>query len=154
MTKKSKETQVSGNGHSGDNFTSEDALQAIANSITLMADRMDELEDRIQRNSATGEALLQMVNHFYNTDDNHIKELTNISALSVRPLSTAATMDKIGSPEVKSGEVSLVTLAINNFLRFRRSAGGRHFMLGIPVLSEQVQAQSEKEGEDFEAGGD
>lgn len=146
------EQEISGNGHNGSNDG--EVLQSIANNLVLLSDRLADLEDRVQQTTSdNNKALLQLVNHFYNTDDKHIKELSNISPLSVRALSTAATMDMIGSEEVKSGRASLVGIAIDNFLRFRRSASGRHLMLGMNALQEQIQSQNEKtDGEEFEAG--
>lgn len=155
MVKKVKieqeEQEVSNNGSNGSHDG--EVLQAIANNLALLADRIDDIEDRVQQqNSDKDKAMLVLVNHCYNTDKEHIKELSNISPLSVKMLATAATMDKIGSDEVKSGSVSLVTLAIDNFLRFRRSAGGRWMLYAQNALQEQVTAQNEKDGEDFEGG--
>lgn len=146
-----EESQISGNGSSSNGSHDGEVLQAIANNLALLTDRLDDIEDRVQQNAAAGQALLQMVNLFYDTNDKHITELSYISPLASRPFAEALTMDALLDPDVKSGEVSLNKKLILNFLRLQRSVKGRHFALGMPVLQEQVTAQTEKDADEFEA---
>jgi len=150
MSKKIKieeeQEQIEANGHD------DSLLQGIANSLALLTDRLDEMEERIQNNSATNQALLQMVNLFYDTADKHITELSYISPLTSRPFAEALTMDALLDEDVKSGAISLNKKLILNYLRLQRSVRGRHFALGLPVLEQQVTAQTEKNADEFEGG--
>lgn len=127
-------------------------LDALENMRKENDERFGELEHKVEGVQGDGADRLRMVNLFYDTDKKHILELSNISPASVRPFATALTLASILKPEVQSGEVSLDEVFIENFLRLRRSAHGKHFGLGLRALEEQMSATQQEGAEGQELG--
>lgn len=113
-----------------------------------------EVEDRLENYGGDGRAKLKLVEHLYNTDDEHILELSNVSGLQVRPIAIVETLEHIGDPDVKRGKKSLAGIYVNNILRVRRSVDSMHLARGNRLAGEQLSAESEEEyaGEPTELG--
>ena len=103
--------------------------------------------------SVAADALLRMVNHLYNTDDEHLPELTRIPINAARPLALGMALESILDEDVQSGEVPLSKKLRNYYFRLMRSVGGVHLGRGIRLAEEQAAAEIER-AEELELGED
>lgn len=126
-------------------------VKNLVQSQEAAAARMDEIEEKVETGSPDA-AKLRLVNLLFDTDDKRVMELAKISPLAVRPFAAAMTLEAIGDPKVKSGEVSLSKLYMINLLRLGRSSKAWYFMAGIPALQEQVTAEVENKTAEFDMG--
>lgn len=115
--------------------------------------RLDNMEDAIEdvrnSNKSNNEATLKLVNFIFDTDNDHITELSYISPLAVESLANALTLDAMTDEPIASGEVSLNKRLIHNMLRLNRSVRGRLlFGIGKEALGEQLATQGEQEATD------
>lgn len=130
-----------------------DSLALILKNQNIISERVDEIEDKINENADVKNALLQLVNLYYNTDDTHILELSYISPLAAAPIAESLALDAMTSPDVRNGKVSLNTLVIMKWLRSLRSVRGRHLGLGAAAMQDQVNTETKEEPmSEIEAG--
>lgn len=141
--KDEKPAKPSGNGDKSAEIL--EALRNVASNQSVLTDRLADVEERLDGAATANEAILKLVNLFYNTDDKHIIELSHISPLAARPFAGALTLDMLTDPDVQSGKLSLNKALILNYLRLQRSVRGRHFGLGVSALQDQVNAEGQKE---------
>jgi hypothetical protein len=129
-------------------------MEAILQNQQELSDRLGDIEET-KHKDGEGSALIKLANIYFNTDDNHITELSFISPLAARPFAEAMALDAMTTEEVRSGIVSLNKLLILNYLRFQRSVRGRLLGIGAEAMREQVSSEGAKGEEnmpEYEAG--
>ena len=146
MNRKNKEAEE-------DDNSLKSLLQTVIAQQQELAERLSDLEENKTKHNGGNEALLQMVNFLYNTDDKHILELTRIPIQTAQPLALGMTLDSILDDDVQSGECSLSHKLRLNYFRLMRSVGGVHLGRGMRLAEEQAAAKTE-ETEELELGGE
>jgi len=149
MTEKRRTTRAKAEDN-GQGDELKDMLQVIISNQTVLSERMDEVEEGRSKDS---EALLQMVNIIFNTDDQHLPELTRIPLPSARPFAYSMGLGSLLEAREKGVTTSLSQRITNNYFRLMRSVGGVHLGRGTHLAEEQAAAVAEK-AEEFELGGD
>ncbi len=144
-----QEVNSSGDGHSE---------RLLLEQLRALNSRLDNMEGAIEEtrntNRANSEATLKLVNFIFNTDNEHMPELSFISPMAVESLVDSMTLDAMTDEDVITGKVSLNKKMIMLFLRFQRSVRGRLLLgIGKEALGEQLTTQGEQEASDeFEMG--
>lgn len=152
LKKKSEETLKKGKGSDGRANSDITALLTnIANQQQELMERIEELEKK--KGASNSEALLHMVNFLYNTDDEHLPELTRIPIQAARPHALGMMLESLLDPEIQSGEVPLSRKLRNYYFRLMRSVGGVHLGRGVRLAEEQAASEAEK-AEEIELGGE
>lgn len=127
-----------------------DLIQQVSRQQKDLADRLDAMEKKKQ---PTGEAALRLVNLTYNTDDEHLPELTRVPIQAVRPHALGMMLESIFDDDIQSGEVPLSRKLRNYYFRLMRSVHGEHLARGTQIAENQIQNESEAE-EELDLGGD
>lgn len=109
-------------------------------------------EDTRDRHDGAGnqEALLRLVNVLFDTDEEHLPELTEIPRNAVFPLSIQMMKEGALDPERKKNHIPLTRVWRISWMKLMRSVGRKHFMIGSTLASEQAQAEAEKAEEELE----
>ncbi len=123
----------------------------LLKAIEALTERIEELEER--ENNSTSAALLRMVNLTYDTDDNHLPELTRIPISSARPHALGMMLESLLDPDIQDGSVPLSRKLRNYYFRLMRSVGGIHLGRGVRLAEEQASSEAEK-AEEMELGGE
>ena len=126
-------------------------LQTMIAQQKELADRLEDLEKK--GSSTAADALIRMVNLTYNTDDDHLPELTRIPIQAARPHAIGMMLESILDEDVQNGTVPLSRKLRNYYFRLMRSVGGIHLGRGVRIAEEQASAETEK-AEEMELGGD
>jgi hypothetical protein len=150
--KKFKELENEGNGQGVPGI--QELLQAIAHNQQELSDRLSDIEEATSKkdDSAT---IVKLANMYFKPEDKYLPDLSWISPLAARPLAEAMALDEMTSPKVRSGEISLNRLVIENWLHFQRGVRGRLLGIGADAMREQISGEAAKGEEnmpDFEAG--
>ena len=131
----------------------QDLLQAIAQSQQELSDRLSDLEEATgKKNDSTRVNIATM---FFKPEDKFLPDFSWISPLAARPLAEALALDEMTTERVRSGEMSLNKLVIQNWLHFQRGVRGRLMGIGKEAMEGQVTAEAakaEEEMPEFEAG--
>jgi hypothetical protein len=150
--KPNKELENEGNGQNVPGI--QELLQAIAHNQQELSDRLSDIEEATGKkdDSAT---IVKLANMYFKPEDKYLPDLSWISPLAARPLAEAMALDEMTSPRVRSGEISLNRLVIENWLHFQRGVRGRLLGIGADAMREQISGEATKGEEnmpDFEAG--
>jgi hypothetical protein len=141
MAKRDKIIKTNGNGHQ------EIDMVAIAKMMSDQQTLIKELHERLEyvekNKDKTGEALLQMINHSYNTPDDRMSEMTRIPIQAARPLAYAEGLDSVLHRK-KDGK-SLSERIRLNYYHLMRSVGGVHLGRSIRLAEDQASAAAEDE---------
>lgn len=124
-------------------------LKQIQSNQKELNERIEELENK---KTGMSEAALRLVNLMYDTDNQHLPELTRIPLNSVRPHALGMTLESILDEDVQSGKVPLSRILRNNYFRLMRSVNGKHLGNGIGLASDQSREEQEQENEDVDLG--
>ena len=130
-----------------------DALQAIMGKQAELNERLDELETSVRGEDNAGN-LIKLANFYFKPEDKYLSDMSFISPLAARPIAEAMALDEMTSPRVRSGEISLNRLVIENWLHALRGVRGRLLGIGAEAMRDQVSQEGTKdEGlAEFEAG--
>jgi len=141
----------------GDNWQGmpsiQDLLQAIAQNQQELSDRLSDLEEATGKQGDS--TRVNIATMFFKPEDKFLPDFSWISPLAARPLAEALALDEMTTERVRSGEMSLNKLVIQNWLHFQRGVRGRLMGIGKEAMEGQVSAEAAKEEEnmpDFEAG--
>ena len=142
-----------GTGSNGQEVSGiQELLQAIAQSQQELGDRLSDLEET---KSAEESTRVNIATMFFKPEDKYLPDFSWTSPLAARPLAEAMALDEMTSPRVRSGEISLNRLVIENWLHFQRGVRGRLMGIGKEAMEGQVSAEAAKAEEampEFEAG--
>lgn len=123
---------------------------ALAKTQKTLGDALLDLQEKHEKDKGNGQAALRLIELTYDTDADHIKELSYITHLMRRPIAVLYTIERIGSKAVRSGKESLLSTYMENFLRLGRSVDGRHLDKGRHLAADQLSQGEKGEGiEDF-----
>lgn len=148
MIKKKKTTPQSNNSQ-----TNELLAQVVASQQTILSNQQD-LNDRIddiEKKSGDGGARLLIAERMFNTDSEHLPELTIMPLRAVRPYSRAMAAASIMDDEVQKGKKSLATIRREAVFRLMRSVKGNFAEKGVRLAEQQAASEGEK-GEEYSAG--
>ena len=123
-------------------------LKAIVAKQQEQEERLEELESGKGKEMAQ----LRLVNLLYDTDDKHLPGLTRLPLRAVKPFAIAMMLDKVTSPEVREGKVSLQQVFYTNYFMLMRSVGGDAFKQGVGLAGEQAASEGEVQGAEFRLG--
>jgi hypothetical protein len=137
----------------GNTNSMEEILQMMVSQQKEFADRLTEMEDQNKNKTSANEALLRMVNLTYDTDDQHLPELTRIPIQAARPHALGMMLESLFDEDVQDGSVPLSRKLRNSYFRLMRSVGGVHLGRGVRLAEEQASAEQEK-AEEFDLGGE
>lgn len=115
-----------------------------------IGERLDYIESK---KDASQQARLEIIQRLYNTDNEHLPELTRISLRMVDPLSLADTAAAILSPAVQSGEITLGQIRRVSMYRHLRSVKGDFIEKAAQISLEQVRTSEEEAAGDEAALG-
>jgi len=133
--------------------TMEEILQMIVSQQKELGDRLSDIEKHNDDKSNASAALLRMVNLTYDTDDEHLSELTRIPIQAARPHALGMMLESLFDEDIQVGEVPLSRKLRNSYFRLMRSVGGVHLGRGVRLAEEQASAEQEK-AEEFDLGGE
>jgi len=131
-----------------------DVLAQLASAVQTILQNQQDLNDRlddIEKKSGDGAAKLYLNERLFNTDTEHLPELTVIPLRAVRSYSKSMADACIMDEDVQSGKVSLATKRRNAVFQLMRSVKGNWGEKGMRLAEQQAEAESEK-GEEFHAG--
>jgi len=153
MAKKFKEPELENEGNGQGIPSIQDLLQAIALNQQELSDRLSDLEEATGKNDDS--TRVNIATMFFKPEDKFLPDFSWISPLAARPLAEALALDEMTTERVRSGEISLNKLVIQNWLHFQRGVRGRLMGIGKEAMEGQVSAEAAKEEEnmpEFEAG--
>ena len=153
MAKKFKEPELENEGNGQGIPSIQDLLQAIALNQQELSDRLSDLEEATGKNDDS--TRVNIATMFFKPEDKFLPDFSWISPLAARPLAEALALDEMTTERVRSGEMSLNKLVIQNWLHFQRGVRGRLMGIGKEAMEGQVSAEAAKEEEnmpEFEAG--
>jgi len=152
---KEKDRQnIGGNGQNDQSATLTQLLQTIAQQQQELSDRLSELEEMVT-NRDRDNTKIQLAHMYMKPPKDYLVDLSRISPLAARPIAEALALDEMTSPRVRSGEISLNRLVIENWLHALRGVRGFILHLVADAMKEQVSAEATKEDEEmpeFQAG--
>ena len=132
----------------------QELLQANARNQQELSDRLSDLEETTSKGDDST-TKIQLAHMYMKPPDAYLSDLSFIPPLAVRSIAEALALDEMTNKQVRSGEISLNKLLIQNWLHALRGGRGKLLMLVADAMREQVSADAAKgEGEmpDFEAG--
>ena len=127
------------------------ALQMIMQAVQQMTERLDYLENRKEAGDV---AKLYIANRMFNTDPNHLRELTIVPLRGVKSLANSDTVGSILMPAVQSGDVTLAQVWKESHHRYMRSVKGNLLEKGKELALEEARQSEGPEDYDQAALGD
>lgn len=113
-----------------------EALKALTAMQQDVRDRLDELESK---KDLGGEARLLIATRVFDTDREHLPEMTNIPLRAVKPYSLADMSARILDPDVQCGKVTLGQIRRESVYRHLRSVRGNLLDKGTQLAMEQTK---------------
>jgi len=133
---------------SGDQLA--DALKALMALQQEVSERLEELESK---KDLGGEARLLIATRVFDTDREHLPEMTNIPLRAVKPYSLADMSARILDPDVQCGKVTLGQIRRESVYRHLRSVRGNLLDKGTQLAMEQTRQAEMEEAEKMDIGG-
>ena len=126
------------------------ALKALAAMQQEVAERLEDLESK---KDLGGEAKLLIATRVFDTDREHLPEMTNIPLRAVKPYSLADMSARILDPDVQCGRVTLGQIRRESVYRHLRSVRGNLLDKGTELAMEQTKQAEMEESDKMELGG-
>ena len=133
---------------SGDQLA--EALKALTAMQQEVSERLEELESK---KDLGGEAKLLIATRVFDTDRNHLPEMTNIPLRAVKPYSLADMSARILDPDVQCGKVTLGQIRRESVYRHLRSVKGNLLEKGTQLAMEQTRQAEMEDADKMDLGG-
>lgn len=129
-------------------------MKQLLNQVKDMQERLDYYENRRDGGGVNPNesAALRMVNLTYDTDDQHLPELTRIPIQAASVHALGMTLESLTEEGVINLQQPLSRILRNNYFRLMRSVNGTHLGRGVRLAEEQASAAQEDKAEEREFG--
>ena len=128
-------------------MSAEDLAAALKALVAMQQEVAERLEDLESKKDLGGEAKLLIATRVFDTDREHLPEMTNIPLRAVKPYSLADMSARILDPDVQCGRVTLGQIRRESVYRHLRSVKGNLLDKGTQLAMEETK---QAEVEDIE----
>lgn len=98
-----------------------------------------------QGHATSGDAMVNLINHMFNPDEEHLPELTDIPLDAVLPLSIMMMKEVALDEDRIANNIRLSRVWRIAYLRLRRGATKRLLLMAADLAREQAASASEEE---------